>query len=238
MVDMTQDSNRTLSAIGARENGEGEALSVIEFENAPLDEESVGRQEVLMSPSLVSLEQTYRNGCENVVETPKPNDRKLHRNFFPSNKVDGRTKATALELRQHIQSLGEFRTRKIIETLIVGHKEGHLEKQSNSLFTKWKLRYCRLHNDAFTLYADANTGRVSTYIDLKRVPTTIDLNTSSLCFLYIWRDKEGSRCIGGRGAGSWCSAARTPTTSPNGPPNSPAPSKQTPPMTGLLSPLR
>eukprot|EP00826_Nyctotherus_ovalis_P045024 TRINITY_DN4924_c0_g1_i4.p1 TRINITY_DN4924_c0_g1~~TRINITY_DN4924_c0_g1_i4.p1 ORF type:complete len:192 (-),score=7.88 TRINITY_DN4924_c0_g1_i4:739-1314(-) len=191
-----------------------------------------------MSPSLISLEQTYRRGCENVVDTPKQSDRKLHHNFFPSNKVGERTKATVLELRQHIQSLGEFRTRKIIETLIVGHKEGHLEKQSNSLFTKWKSKYCRLHNDTFTFYADATTGRVSTHLDFKRVPATLDANASSLCFLYIWRNKKESRCTGGREAGSWCSAARALTTSHNGPLNSTAPSKLTLPTTGLLSHLR
>ena len=179
ITDVTQASSESLSSIKSREDN-----IMFDFENAPHDDESTGRQKVLMTPSLVSVEYRMNQEDENVIETPR-HKRQFHHNFFPNNTKTARSREKNLEIKECVQSFTKSKVRKTIGALAVGDKEGYLEKQSNGLFTKWKRKYCRFHDDILTFYADVSTGRVSGCIDLKRVPVTLGMNKSRLCFLYV-----------------------------------------------------
>ena len=63
-------------------------------------------------------------------------------------------------------------------------KEGYLEKKSNKIFKSWKQVYCRLKENVFMFYGEVRTESLSAYIDFKRVPATLILDSSLLSFSY------------------------------------------------------
>lgn len=69
--------------------------------------------------------------------------------------------------------------------LLRDFKEGWLQKQSRSLLTPWKAKYCRLANLQFCFYRNVATGWLSGLVDFKRVAAKITVDSPALCFKYF-----------------------------------------------------
>ncbi len=65
---------------------------------------------------------------------------------------------------------------------ICDFKEGYLEKQSSSLLTCWKEKYCRVGHSKYMFFKNIQTGLLSGIIDFQRVPADIWYDEGYLTF--------------------------------------------------------
>jgi len=72
------------------------------------------------------------------------------------------------------------------ENFACGFKQGYLEKKSKGLFTEWKTKYANIENNAFSYYENIVTGKISGYIDFKRIPAFLYTEPENKIFMYFF----------------------------------------------------
>lgn len=57
-------------------------------------------------------------------------------------------------------------------------KEGFLFKKSNGILEQWKQKYCRIGHSSFIIFKNLETGQISGFLDLKRMPACLTFDNS------------------------------------------------------------